>query len=284
MHPRESWKRRDLMEIGGAPVALPNAHIDMEQGASPAVRLRRFFRKSLIGTAVGLLCVSLLAHESRMFTEERAAGHPLWAAIDAAEASALSTAISVWSAVVTERPATMADLKEWAGRLVPPGSGEVDFYSIVEEGYRAVYFEGADSRGGTWIASARHLSGVKGVELAFHHDLYGRLDDLRSEVYAARSRLERAAGRPLPGAVSQIRIAARPSRDGDLLELASRIIEGAGGRVRVILSEGERVVAKGYTPRLAGGIEDGGAGPFNLEVAIAPRGRAHWIELGWPEL
>lgn len=265
-------------------MAFAKARVQPEEGATIAARCGRFFRKSFTAAAAGLLFVSLIAHESRLFVEERGAAHPLWDAIDAAGASALSTEISIWAAVAAERPATMSDLKEWARRLAPPDVGEADFYSVVEEGYRAVYFEGADPRGGTWIASARHLSGMKDVELAFHRALYGRLDELRLELHAARNRLERAAGRPLPEAHTQVRIEARPAGEEGRVELASRIIEGAGGRVRFVASEGDRVVARGYTPRLSGGALGREAEPLNLEVAVAPRGLAHWIELGWPHL
>ena len=265
-------------------MATSGAGLPAGESLPAAARLVGFVRRTAVATAMGFLFVGLLVHGGRLHGGEGAGRHPLWEALEASGASVLATEVSVWAPVDAGFPAAMRDLKEWAERLVPPGSAGVELYSVAEEGYRSVYFRGADGRGGTWTASASWIAGSGGIELAFHRYLYGPAADLRREVHAARSLLERAAGRPLPGAAAKVRIEARPGEGGDAALLAAGIIAGAGGSLRFISAQGESVVAKGYTPRLAGGVDDAAAGRVNLEVAIAPRGRAQWIELGWPRL
>lgn len=255
-----------------------------ESGGAGTARLTAFAARTVKATAVGLALVLVLAHQSRVYVEEGSRGHPLWEALDAVGASVLSTELSLWAPVAGGSPATMSELKQWAGRIAPPGIGETMLYSVVEEGYRAVYFEGADRRGGTWAASARQFAGAADVELSLRRYLYGPLPELRSEVRALRGALERAAGRPLPGAAVKVRIEARPAGEGDPAETASRIIAGAGGSLRFVQIDAERVVARGYTPRLSAWVDDPRTGRYNLEVTVEPRGRASWIVVGWPQL
>lgn len=238
----------------------------------------------MVATGMGFLFAGLLIHGGRLHTGEGVGRHPLLESLEAAGASILATEVSVWAAVDASLPAAMRELKEWAQRLVPAGSAGVELFSVAEEGYRAVYFRGEDRRGGSWTASASWTAGSGGIELALHRYLYGPADDLSREVHAARSVLERAVGRPVTGAAAKVRIEARPGEGGDAEVLAASIIAGAGGTLRYLSTQGDRVVAKGYTPRLTGGVVDAAAGRVNLEVSIAPRGRAQWIEIGWPRL
>lgn len=254
------------------------------EGFPAAARLAGFVRRTLVATLGGFFFVALLVRGDGLPTGQGAGRHPLGEALDAAGAAILATEVVAWAEVSAPVPPTMRELKEWAGRLVPSGSAGVELSSVAEEGYRAVYFQGEDRRGGIWTASARWIAGSAGIELSFHRYVYGPVGDLGREVHAARSLLERAAGGPLPGASAKVRLEARPAEEGDAALLAAGIVAGAGASLRLISVQGERVVAKGYTPRLAGGVDDAAAGKVNLEVAIAPRGRAQWIEVGWPRL
>ena len=271
-------------------------------------RAARFFARVALGLAVAHSVTSLAAMEGRIVTEERGLDFPLWVALDDLGVAVLETRLTVRAAVgsggaagtassvAMAKPAapafdaleagSIARLKELARRAAGALPGEAAYWSDVGEGYRAVYFEGPDPAGGTWLVSGSYIESTGGsagrLELAASRSVYGRLDDVRGALYDLERRLERAASAPLAPAY-HVRAFGRPPADADAEEFARELLSRLGASARVLTKAEGEVVAFGYSPRLPGRAELDGM-EVNVVVRVTERGMGPWLEVGSPSL
>ena len=249
-------------------------------------RALRFFGRVLLGLLVAYVVTALFGLQGRLIRDERTLDFPLWVALDDLGVSVLETEVRAIATVETADRPPMSRLKALAEKAAGVRAREAELWSDIGASYRAVYFEGADPEGGTWLVSGNYIERVDGsggrVDLSVGRSIYGRLADVRNELYGMRRQLERAAAKPL-APTFRMRVSGRPESNASAEALARELLRRLDVGAVTLSQAGGEVVAFGYSPRLPGRADWEGS-EVNVVVRVTERGLGPWIEIGTPTL
>lgn len=250
------------------------------------VRMKRFFFRVCVALVLSAGLAYFIGQQALQVHQERILDFPLLVGLDRIDASIRATKLSATAVVRRGAVASMEELKVLAGRVAGRDAAGAELWSEVHPQYRAVYYQGIDSKGGLWIASARYLaveSGDGRVEVSFRRELIGRHDAIRHSLQGMHARLQSAAGRLLEEVDLQATIEARPPHSPDAQQLIALLMEGVGAQAIHRWSEGDDLLATGYSPRLTSSVHMNGS-RTNVMIRLSQLGQGPWLEVGTPTL
>jgi len=263
-------------------------HVPPAERPRAGVRFFWFLARAALAASVAAGSLSLVEHQGRLVREEGLLQYPLATALRQSGIAVVETDLLVTARLGESLAPSFADLKEIASRIAQrmPRGAPVSLWSEEGDGYAVVYLEGAEPLGGRWIASARYVEGeqegVGRVEAGVHRRFHGLPDDLPRLYHATAHLVQRGAGvsARLEGKAA---FRGRPTSGGERREIAGGLLGGVGAELRYEEVQGDRLVAAGWTPRLAGRSQVGRQA-VNVVVTVTRFGLDEWVEVETPIL